>query len=86
MNENYNINEVNKLTKASSKDVLILTIFIGLFLLICAFGIYGFISNLKTNKNDTNVDYFEVVLPEKNDKFTFLVNFATFILERILVN
>ena len=72
MNENYNINEVNKLPKASSKDVFILSIFIGLFLLICAFGIYGFISNLKTNKNDTNVDYFEVVLPEKNDKFTFL--------------
>jgi len=72
MNENYNINEVNKLPKASSKDVLILTIFICLFLLICAFGVYGFISNLKSNENGTNVDSFEAVLPEKNDKFTFL--------------
>ena len=72
MNENYNNNGDNSLPKATSKDVFILTIFIGLFLLICAFGVYGFISNLKSNENDTNVDYFEVVLPEKNDKFTFL--------------
>lgn len=77
MNENYDINEVNKLPKTKSKDVFILTIFIGLFLLICAFGVYGFVCNLKSNENDTNVDYFEVVLPEKNDKFTFLNEVST---------
>lgn len=72
MNENYNNNGDNSLPKATSKDVFILTIFIGLFLLICAFGVYGFINNLKSNENGTNVDSFEVVLPEKNDRFTFL--------------
>lgn len=85
MNENYNINEVNKLTKVISKDALILTIFIGLFLLICAIGVYGFVSNLKSNENDTNVDYFEGVLPEKNDKFTFLNYFKDNITDDIEV-